>query len=348
MNLSPEDCSKWRKNKLVNPLTGRKIQEGKGVYKDLEKACKDKSSPLQRKERSSDKKASPSPKNKKTHSPRKVGKKNSLRKAPCQEQPGKYEWIVGKGCHEIVKRSPKKASSPLGKAKDKKQSPVNNKRCEEWLKNKAINPDTGRILMVNGPVYKSLEKECSTEIVSIYYKVWDPKLQTNVVVEIIQPLSKHRKKKFINPIIEREFGNRYFVVPKQSVHIRLYVDVKGNITKREEWNGLTEEEDKYGTLEAQKRTYTGKLNGLVVDMEFIVNLRSKRDKSLDNNIFDDMINRIVTKNKFSEVKKKDIPDPLGPHYRLFFDILDGKLEFINQMNSSFQKLISNPIPIGFY
>ena len=57
MNLSPEECSQWRKNKLVNPLTGRKIQEGKGVYKDLEKACKDKHSP---------KKKSPSPPSSKT------------------------------------------------------------------------------------------------------------------------------------------------------------------------------------------------------------------------------------------------------------------------------------------
>ncbi len=140
MNLSPEDCSKWRKNKLVNPLTGRKIQEGKGVYKDLEKACKEKEPPKGNpgspltppvykgeskrepqvlSKKSPKKKKSPSPKK---QSPKKVGKKNSLRKDPCQEQPGKYEWIVGKGCYEIVKRS------PSGKAKDKKQSPLQKKQ----------------------------------------------------------------------------------------------------------------------------------------------------------------------------------------------------------------------------
>jgi len=117
MNLSLEECNQWRKNKLVNPLTGRKIQEGKGVYKDLEKACKDKSSPLQSKERSRDKKKSPSP--------RRIGKKNSLRKGPCQEQPDKYEWIVGKGCHELIKRSPspKKQSPSPKKQSPKKQTP---------------------------------------------------------------------------------------------------------------------------------------------------------------------------------------------------------------------------------
>ena len=34
-----DDCVEWKWNKLVNPLTGRKIQEGKGVYNDLKKNC---------------------------------------------------------------------------------------------------------------------------------------------------------------------------------------------------------------------------------------------------------------------------------------------------------------------
>jgi hypothetical protein len=37
---SKEDCDKWLANPLVNPLTGRKIQRGKGVYLTLEKDCK--------------------------------------------------------------------------------------------------------------------------------------------------------------------------------------------------------------------------------------------------------------------------------------------------------------------
>jgi hypothetical protein len=67
-------------------------------------------------------------------------------------------------------------------------------------------------------------------------------------------------------------------------------------------------------------------------MEIIINLRSKRDKSLDNNISDDAINRIISRNKITEVKKKDIPDPLGPHYRVFFEIVHGKLELVDQIN----------------
>jgi len=36
---SDDDCMKWKKNKLINPITGRKIQEGKGIYNDLKKNC---------------------------------------------------------------------------------------------------------------------------------------------------------------------------------------------------------------------------------------------------------------------------------------------------------------------
>jgi hypothetical protein len=38
---SHDDCMKWKQNKLINPITGRKIQEGKGVYNDLKKHCAD-------------------------------------------------------------------------------------------------------------------------------------------------------------------------------------------------------------------------------------------------------------------------------------------------------------------
>ena len=36
---SDKDCIKWKKNKLINPITKRKIQEGKGVYNDFKKNC---------------------------------------------------------------------------------------------------------------------------------------------------------------------------------------------------------------------------------------------------------------------------------------------------------------------
>ena len=80
---------------------------------------------VSKKSKASPKKKSPSPLKKKTPSPRKIGKKNSLKKAPCLEQLGKYEWIVGKGCHELIKRSPSpKKQSPKKKSPKKKISVI--------------------------------------------------------------------------------------------------------------------------------------------------------------------------------------------------------------------------------
>ena len=37
-----EDCLKWKSNKLTNPKTNRKLQEGKGLYNKILKQCSDK------------------------------------------------------------------------------------------------------------------------------------------------------------------------------------------------------------------------------------------------------------------------------------------------------------------
>jgi len=37
--ISDNDCIKWKKNKLMNPLTGRVIKEGKSLYNELKKHC---------------------------------------------------------------------------------------------------------------------------------------------------------------------------------------------------------------------------------------------------------------------------------------------------------------------
>ena len=39
MYHSKENCEKWFKNPLVNPITGKKIQENKVVYNALKKCC---------------------------------------------------------------------------------------------------------------------------------------------------------------------------------------------------------------------------------------------------------------------------------------------------------------------
>ena len=37
--FSVKDCEEWKKNKTVNPKTGRKIRRGKQIYKQLTKEC---------------------------------------------------------------------------------------------------------------------------------------------------------------------------------------------------------------------------------------------------------------------------------------------------------------------
>ena len=34
-SISKKDCKKWKKNKLKNPATGRKIKKNKGTYNKL-------------------------------------------------------------------------------------------------------------------------------------------------------------------------------------------------------------------------------------------------------------------------------------------------------------------------
>jgi hypothetical protein len=41
-NIRRQDCEEWKRNPLRNPLTGRAIQKGKGVYTELKRNCNDK------------------------------------------------------------------------------------------------------------------------------------------------------------------------------------------------------------------------------------------------------------------------------------------------------------------
>ena len=106
-NLSPRSvCKLWIENPLINPRTNRSITKDGKVYKALEKECKE----YQQQQKSRSRTPSPSPRQSQERSrdkkEKEIGKKNSLRKSPCQEQPEKYKWIVGKGCHKLIKRSP--------------------------------------------------------------------------------------------------------------------------------------------------------------------------------------------------------------------------------------------------
>lgn len=49
---------------------------------------------------------------------------------------------------------------------------MNAKKCQEWIDNKNINPETGRKIKKDGPVYKKLEKECRDQINSYECDKW--------------------------------------------------------------------------------------------------------------------------------------------------------------------------------
>lgn len=55
------------------------------------------------------------------------------------------------------------SDTKLEKKCPKRQSHPPNDICIKWLKNKGINPETGRKIKVNGPIYKKLEKKCGVE-----------------------------------------------------------------------------------------------------------------------------------------------------------------------------------------
>ena len=102
VNPTKLECEKWVKNKLVNPMTGRKIQEGKGVYNELEKKCTPRKSPAKK-------------------SPAKIrgSKKPKIKKSDCVGP--RYEWVVGQGCYEVKEALPKPQSPK--KPSPKPQSP---------------------------------------------------------------------------------------------------------------------------------------------------------------------------------------------------------------------------------
>ena len=116
VNPTLEQCQAWRKNKLVNPLTKRKISEGGPVYKQLEKACKTKSTPVRKSP------ASSKPQKVTSASPKLGSRKPKIKKAYCL--PPQYSWKVGKGCFAVIPSSPAKKPTPVKQSTPKKPSPV--------------------------------------------------------------------------------------------------------------------------------------------------------------------------------------------------------------------------------
>ena len=162
-----KQCDDWIANKLVNPITGRKIQEGKPVYNDFKKHCTVKSkSPIV------------IPKKDKSKSPIIIETKGKYTKKQCDD------WIANKLVNPITgrkilqgkpvyndlnKHCTVKSKSPIVEIKkDKVKSPkvvetkgkYTKKQCDDWIANKLVNPITKRKIQQGKPVYNDFAKHC--------------------------------------------------------------------------------------------------------------------------------------------------------------------------------------------
>ena len=154
-----EDCIEWKRNKLVNPLTGKKIQEGKGIYNELKKSCSHinsndiKSDSYKSPKKYSDEHCIQWKKNKLV---------NPLTGRKIQEGKGVYNDLK-KNCSHIKSLEAKKDKSPKSPKSPKKPKTkkYTDDDCVEWKWNKLVNPLTGRKIQEGKGVYNDLKKNCS-------------------------------------------------------------------------------------------------------------------------------------------------------------------------------------------
>ena len=123
-----EDCQKWRKNKLVNPKSGRAIQENKVVYNKIKKECEEKVVP-----------------------PPKGGPSKPPVEPPPFKPSKPVEPPPPKPVMTTAKPTPKTPPRRLN---------FTDKECEEWNKNKKVDPKTGKKVYANKGPYRVIEEDC--------------------------------------------------------------------------------------------------------------------------------------------------------------------------------------------
>ena len=126
-------CEKWRRNKSINPRTGRKINIGGPTYNDLEREC------------------------------RRVGRPTY--KDPVDDF---VRQVRVPGYNYDDPRVPGyNYNAPADEVK-RVRFPANldyaprlSRVCQQWFLDKSINPRTGRQIKIGGPIYRDLERECN-------------------------------------------------------------------------------------------------------------------------------------------------------------------------------------------
>jgi hypothetical protein len=182
--FTKEQCLQWKLNKLINPKTNKRIEEGKGVYNKIAKQCSQYKSLSPIKDKPKPKSKSPSPiKDKpKSKSPLQlINDKDKFTKEDCLKwklnkliNPKTNKRIEeGKGVYNKIAKqcSQYKSLSPIkDKPKPKSKSPlplINNKdiftkeECLQWKLNKLINPKTNKRIEEGKGVYNKISKQCA-------------------------------------------------------------------------------------------------------------------------------------------------------------------------------------------
>jgi len=92
---------------------------------------------------------------------------------------------IGKNCNKIDGIDVKVANKKTGK-----KGIIN--ICEEWYKNKNVNPETGKTIKTNGPVYKKLLKLCEE-------KKSNSKTSSSASSKTLRLCDEWKKNKTVNP-----------------------------------------------------------------------------------------------------------------------------------------------------
>jgi len=127
---------------------------------------------------------------------------NKLNKKLCDE------WNLNKNINPITKRTIK-SNGPVYNNIEKNCNKIDgtdvklaNKKktgkkgiiniCEEWYKNKNVNPETGKSIKTNGPVYKRLLKLCEE-------KKTNSKTSSSTSSKVLKLCDEWKKNKTVNP-----------------------------------------------------------------------------------------------------------------------------------------------------
>jgi hypothetical protein len=139
-----DNCSEWRKNPLINPISNRPIKKDGPIYKLFKKNC------------DNNKKTSPN-KDDNIYNKDNCNEWNSkplinpISNKPIKKNGAIYK-LFKKNCDDNKKPSPNKDDNIYSK---------NN--CDKWNSKPLINPISNRPIKKDGPIYKLFKKNCNKD-----------------------------------------------------------------------------------------------------------------------------------------------------------------------------------------